>query len=261
MPVLHLTRCPSGTPTVTLRLTSPYVTNPYVRIIQTDLGLVGHPVTVDGIYGPETANAVRAFTAAYSGSTTPRGTVTATDTVTPAVWCLISTIKNERMLTSPSRTITVQQAPPTPAPLDVPAQALPKATLDITFSARLGASGGTKPYTWYIVSGSLPPGIYLRPDGLLYGKPTILGNYTFTVAVKDAELHTATRTFTIAVSAPHFPNIISEAESLAERIAVQLHLPTLVVDLGGAALAGLVIVTIGKRLLGRRKSSSSRKRS
>jgi tRNA A-37 threonylcarbamoyl transferase component Bud32 len=38
----------------------------------------------------------------------------------------------------------------------------------------------------YVVSGSLPPGIRLdRTSGLLFGSPTLLGNYTFSIEARD----------------------------------------------------------------------------
>jgi hypothetical protein len=48
------------------------------------------------------------------------------------------------------------------------------------------ASGGTPPYTFSVWTGSLPPGLTLNPKtGTLSGTPTTVGNYSFSVAVKD----------------------------------------------------------------------------
>jgi hypothetical protein len=48
------------------------------------------------------------------------------------------------------------------------------------------ASGGTPPYTFSVWTGSLPPGLTLDPKlGTLSGTPTAVGNYSFSVAVKD----------------------------------------------------------------------------
>lgn len=49
------------------------------------------------------------------------------------------------------------------------------------------ANGGLAPFTWSIVSGSLPPGLNLSATtGELTGTPTTLGKYSFTIKVTDA---------------------------------------------------------------------------
>jgi hypothetical protein len=46
-------------------------------------------------------------------------------------------------------------------------------------------NGGTLPFTFSLVDGSLPPGITLSSDGVLSGITTMPGSYTFTVQVLD----------------------------------------------------------------------------
>jgi hypothetical protein len=70
------------------------------------------------------------------------------------------------------------------------------------FSNSFLASGGHAPYTW---SGQLPPGLTLRPSGLVLGSPTAKGTFTFTVTVTDASGATASGTFTITVTDPPPP--------------------------------------------------------
>lgn len=49
------------------------------------------------------------------------------------------------------------------------------------------ATGGTAPYTFSVVSGTLPPGLTLDEDtGVLSGTPTTAGSYSFGVQVADA---------------------------------------------------------------------------
>lgn len=59
------------------------------------------------------------------------------------------------------------------------------------FSATLAASGGVAPYSWSLVSGTLPPGLALSPAGVISGTPTATGTSTFTVKAIDSALPTA----------------------------------------------------------------------
>jgi hypothetical protein len=70
------------------------------------------------------------------------------------------------------------------------------------FSTSFIASGGTAPYRW---SGQVPPGLTLRPSGLLFGAPSVKGTSTFRVTVTDAAGATATGTFSLTVTAPPPP--------------------------------------------------------
>ena len=51
---------------------------------------------------------------------------------------------------------------------------------------QLTASGGTTPYTWIRISGSLPVGLGLSASGLISGTATRSGTYSFVVQVFDS---------------------------------------------------------------------------
>jgi hypothetical protein len=70
------------------------------------------------------------------------------------------------------------------------------------FSTSFLGAGGTPPYTW---SGTLPPGLTLRPSGLVIGSPTVRGTQTFNVTVSDAAGAHATGTFSLTVTDPPPP--------------------------------------------------------
>jgi large repetitive protein len=63
---------------------------------------------------------------------------------------------------------------------------LPVGTNGTAYKTFLGASGGKAPYTWSIVTGTLPPGIVLTADGNLYGTPTTLGTFNVVYKVTDS---------------------------------------------------------------------------
>ena len=67
-------------------------------------------------------------------------------------------------------------------------------------------SGGTLPYTWSVISGQLPPGMYLASDiefdqtgDDLTGTPRTTGTFTFTMQVKDAAGNTASKQFSLTI--------------------------------------------------------------
>ena len=67
---------------------------------------------------------------------------------------------------------------------------LPVATVGVSYSATLTATGGTPPYSnWTVSSGSLPPGLILNAaTGAISGIPTLLVTfaYSFNVTVQDS---------------------------------------------------------------------------
>jgi len=98
---------------------------------------------------------------------------------------------------SGSSLLTVQAAP-----LTVTTTTLPSGVLRQAYQASLTASGGTKPYTWSIASGSLPTGLSLSAGtGVLTGTPTVRGTFSFTTRVQDssAPVQTATKSLTITI--------------------------------------------------------------
>ncbi len=74
------------------------------------------------------------------------------------------------------------------------------AALGVSYSSSFVAGGGTPPYTFAIISGSLPPGLTLNTStGLVSGIPTTSGFYSYTGQVTDANGRTATASCTIAI--------------------------------------------------------------
>jgi ribosomal protein L21E len=77
---------------------------------------------------------------------------------------------------------------------------LPKAAVGIDYDTALQAGAGTAPYSWSIISGSLPSGLSLTPDtGEISGTPTATGTNSFTVQVQDVNGYVATKTLLISV--------------------------------------------------------------
>jgi hypothetical protein len=82
--------------------------------------------------------------------------------------------------------------------------ALPGATFGVGYNQALSVTGGAAPFTWSLVSGTLPTGIALN-TGSLNGIPSAPGTFTFTVSVAGGG-QTATQSFTITVGVPTGPS-------------------------------------------------------
>ncbi len=87
-------------------------------------------------------------------------------------------------------------------PIAITTTSLPDGELTVAYSQTLSASGGTAPYTWAVTSGTLPPGLSLSSAGVISGKPTSRGTYSFVATVTDSSspAETATASLSIVVN-------------------------------------------------------------
>lgn len=84
--------------------------------------------------------------------------------------------------------MTLQPASGSPPAAPVLAGSFAPAFLNTAYSSSLTITGGTAPYTYTLVSGTLPTGLSLAVVGsslVLSGTPTVGGSYTFAVKVTD----------------------------------------------------------------------------
>src|SRR4051794_21768356 len=73
----------------------------------------------------------------------------------------------------------------------------------VAFAGSFVATGGVLPYTFSIVSGSLPTGLTLNSaTGRISGTPSVAGVFTFTGRVTDAASTTADLACTVNVAQP-----------------------------------------------------------
>lgn len=87
--------------------------------------------------------------------------------------------------------------------LQVATTTLDGATVGTPYTATLQGGGGTLPYTWSIISGSISPLTLTGSTGVIAGTPSAVGTLSFTVKVTDSASptpNTATQALTIAVS-------------------------------------------------------------
>ena len=89
-------------------------------------------------------------------------------------------------------------------PLAVVDQVPPAAEFGLAYATRLVAVGGKPPYVWALKADSarLPVGLALASDGLLEGRATETGEFTFSVEAEDSAGTKAAKELSIKVVAP-----------------------------------------------------------
>jgi hypothetical protein len=142
------------------------------------------------------------LTLSHSGviSGTPTGNGTATLTVQ------VADSNTQRVTATLNLTIN-------PPPLVVTTASLASGTQNTAYSATVSATGGTPPYTWSVVSGSLPAGLSLATSsGAISGTPTGSGTSSFTVQVADSNAQKTPATLSLMVNAPPPPPAFTRVE-------------------------------------------------
>lgn len=105
---------------------------------------------------------------------------------------------------SPPPMAAVALTPPvasTPPPMVLPVTPLPVGRVGLRYVTRLVASGGTTPYHWKVISGSLPPGLRLAANGRISGTPTTSGRTRLIMRAQDATGMASTRRVILIVTA------------------------------------------------------------
>jgi hypothetical protein len=122
------------------------------------------------------------------------GTPTAAGTFSPTIQVLDTAVLEAASLTFSLTTASTGVSIAT-------ASILPSGSVTTPYSQALAAAGGVPPYTWSLTSGALPAGLTLSNAGLISGTPTASGNFNVTAQVQDATALTASRTFSMTVTA------------------------------------------------------------
>jgi surface antigen len=90
-----------------------------------------------------------------------------------------------------------------PAPLSITTTSLSAATVNQPYSVTLNATGGTPPYTWSALPGTLPAPLALgSATGVIAGIPTSARQSRISIIVKDAVGRTAALGYTLTAMSP-----------------------------------------------------------
>jgi len=102
--------------------------------------------------------------------------------------------------------------------LSIMTAGLPAVSPDRDYAANLEASGGTGGYRWDLASGQIPPGIQLGMNGMLFGRTSVSGNFSFVAQVRDSAGNTLQSSFTLVVKQPGASPFIVGAEYRKKKV-------------------------------------------
>ncbi len=88
--------------------------------------------------------------------------------------------------------------------LSISSSTLPSGTVQEGYSDALSATGGAAAYTWSLLSGSLPAGLTLAPNGVVSGTPTASCTCTFNVRVVDSSVQQEAASASLTLSVVKF---------------------------------------------------------
>ncbi len=126
---------------------------------------------------------------------TSNGAITGTPTVAGAFNFTISATDANSITGSQAYTVNIAAAS-----LTVNPSTLPNGMQSVAYNQTVTASGGTAPYTYAVLSGTLPTGLSLNAaTGAITGTPSAGGNYSFTIQATDANSNVGSNAYTVTI--------------------------------------------------------------
>lgn len=119
-----------------------------------------------------------------TSSTSTSAEITGTPTVLGTYKFTVQVTDSAGTTVTQALSITINPAPP----LSVATGSLPNGQVGTPYTENLTASSGTPPYTWSLISGTLPIGLSLTSTsaGTISGTPIASGTFNFEVQVVDS---------------------------------------------------------------------------
>ncbi|MFY9845430.1 MAG: Ig domain-containing protein [Terriglobales bacterium] len=197
-----------------LSSTSPAITvtvNPPAKLVVTTASLPGAAIAVAYSQTVTAGGGVQPYTFAITSGSLPAGL-----TLNGSTGVISGTPNGTAGTSNFTVTVTDSQTPThgsnsanlsivvSLAPVSVTTTSLNEGLIGYVYNQTLQASGGSPPYTWSIIAGTLPSGLVLNPNtGTITGTPTTAGTYNFAVQVTDSTTptrETATANLSIIIN-------------------------------------------------------------
>jgi hypothetical protein len=157
----------------------------YSQVLSASGGAAPYTFTV--VSGAVPAGLTLSAGGVLSGTPTTSGSSTVTIRATDGNGCFAQITYTIAIAPAGCAVITI--APPT----------VPNGTVGVAYTQTISASGGAAPYTFALITGTVPAGLALSAAGVLSGTPSTVGSSTFTVRATDANGCVAQITYTLAI--------------------------------------------------------------
>lgn len=180
-----------GAPTLSMAPASGVLTAPYSSAFTQTFSASGSP-------GPYSYTLTGALPAglSFSGSTLS-GTPTAPGSYPVTITATDSVLTGAGAPFSVAQAYVIEVAAPT---IVMAPATLPEPVAGAPYSQAITASGGVAPYSFAVTGGALPSGLTLSAAGLLSGTTTLVGSFSFTITVTDANGQVSARSFAMSVT-------------------------------------------------------------
>ena len=205
----------------------------YPNGVATPIPLFGNALSISNFYGASAVSySISANAAAYNEGSTMLVNVTAPEVNgTVLYWTIEDT----------TSTITISPATLT--------NGVRGGSGTEPVSQLLTASGGTAPYTFSVIVGSLPAGVTLTSTGLLSGFPSSAGVTTFTVQAIDSQGNGGVRQYSLSIlNASYLPLTLpsgAQGSAYSQQLSVSGGTAPYVYSVIGNLPAGLTISSSG----------------
>lgn len=168
------------------------------------------------------------------------GTLSGTPVSVSSTFTVTATDAN-KCTGSRTYTLTLDDPPLADPSISVGPATLPNGLVSQFYNSSLNANGGTSPYTFAVISNSLPPGLSLSTAGAITGTPTATGAFSFRVEAIDDQGHGNHHDYTINVSS--LADLSVSALFTPNAVTVQSNLTCTIVvtNLGPSSATGVTV--------------------